>query len=239
MPRMSAFDGLDNLSLNSPSEYIPWPIQTNTLIANMLTTAGADHIITMDLHDPQFQGFFDIPLENLQSLPLMAKCLKQIMVNHKELIIVSPDAGGAKRTSQLAEAMGIDFALVHQDRRTSSSSDANILIGSVEGKTAILMDDIADTCETLVKAAELLHQKGAVKILAIVTHGIFSGDALGLLDISHIDTIYISNTIPQTRALALGPKFQIFDVSCMFAEAIRRLHNGEPFTNLYKPDAFH
>lgn len=138
----------------------------------------------------------------------------------------------------MAEALGIDFALVHQDRRTGSLTDRNILIGNVEGRIAVLVDDIADTCETLINASELIEQKGAKKIFAFITHGIFSDHAISNLEQTHIDTIFISNTIPQDRALSKGSRFQTFDVSCMFAEAIRRLHNGESFTWLYNPEAF-
>lgn len=127
---------------------------------------------------------------------------------------------------------------MHQDRRTGAITDRNILIGDVKDRVAILVDDIADTCETLVNASELIQQKGASKIYAFITHGIFSDHALDNLERTHIDTIFISNTIPQDRALARGSRFQSFDVSCMFAEAIRRLHNGESFTWLYNPEAF-
>lgn len=218
--------------------YEAWPVQTNTLVASMLMTAGADRFITMDLHDPQFQGFFDVPLENLPSLPMVTKCIRQHWNDPATAVIVSPDAGGAKRAAVLAEALGFDFALVHQDRRTGSQTDRSILIGSVAGRTAILVDDIADTSETLINAAELIHQQGARHIVAIITHGLFSGGSLDALRDSKIGRVFVSNSVPQTRALGAGDKFETFDVSCMFAEAIRRIHNGESVSHLFSPSAF-
>ena len=234
-------------------KYNPWPVQANTLISNLLIISGVDHFITMDLHDPQFQGFFDVPLENLPSLPLMAKCIKQNIPGWAEAVIVSPDAGGAKRyriarfaplslilmafrVAQLAEALDLNFALVHQDRR---NSDAKILIGNVTNKLAILVDDLADTCDTLINAAEILHNQGAASIIAIITHGIFSGSAAANLEGSRIDRIYVSNTIPQFKTLQNSTKIHLFDVSCMFSEAIRRIHNGESVSCLFQPTAIH
>lgn len=139
------------------------------------------------------------------------------------------------RVAQLAEALDLNFALVHQDRR---SSDAEILIGNVTNKLAILVDDLADTCDTLINAAEILHNQGATSIFAIITHGIFSGNAAANLEASRIDRIYVSNTIPQSKTLSSSTKIHLFDVSCMFSEAIRRIHNGESVSYLFQPTAF-
>lgn len=218
------------------AEYEAWPVQSNVLVAKMVMTSGADHVITMDMHDPQFQGFFDIPVDNLPSLPMMVKCIQQEWPNIEDIVIVSPDAGGAKRATTLADALDVDFALVHQDRKSTATS---MLVGEVKGKIAILLDDIVDTSETLVRAADLLFDRGAKEIVALITHGIFAPGSVNMINRSRISKLFVSNTIPQESHLELSPeKIKTFDVSGMFAEAIRRTHNGESVSFLYQPFAF-
>ncbi|KAI1315588.1 ribose-phosphate pyrophosphokinase [Mortierella claussenii] len=215
--------------------YKHWVARSGTLIANLLVTAGADHIITMDLHDPQFQGFFDIPVDNLYGQPLMVKYIRERIPNWEDAVVVSPDAGGAKRATVIADKLGMEFALIHKERRQIQAPHKPdmMLVGDVKGKSCILVDDIADTSFTITKAAKVLQQNGAQKIYAIITHAIMSGDAITRIQNSCIDQVIVSNSIPQEEHLQGCPKMKVFNVAPIFAEAIRRIHNGESVSMLF------
>lgn len=234
------------------SGYKQWISQNGTLIANLLTTAGADRCITMDLHDPQYQGFFNIPVDNLYSMPLLKHYIIDYIPNYLDCVIVSPDSGGAKRATSIADALGCSFALIHKERKgisaknppstaassftpTSSSMAATtILVGDVRDKVCVLIDDLVDTSYTITRAAKLLKDQGAKYVYALVTHGVFSGDAINRVNKSAIDKIIITNSVPQRdHADALGIKFEVLDVSRIFAESIRRIHNGESVSMLF------
>jgi len=205
------------------------------LVANMLSVAGADHIITMDLHASQIQGFFDIPVDNLYAEPAVVKWIKENIPEYKqEAIVVSPDAGGAKRVTSIADRLNIDFALIHKERKKANEVASMVLVGDAKGKVAVLIDDMADTCGTIVQAAQKLVEDGAKKIYAILTHGIFSGEALNRINSSHFEAIVVTNTIPQEKNMAACDKIQVIDVSMMFAEAVRRTHNGESVSYLFE-----
>jgi len=204
------------------------------LVANMLSVAGADHIITMDLHASQIQGFFDIPVDNLYAEPAVVKWIKENIADWKGAIVVSPDAGGAKRVTSIADRLNIDFALIHKERKKANEVASMVLVGDARGKVAILVDDMADTCGTIVQAAQKLVEDGATKIYAILTHGIFSGEALNRLNNSSFEAIVVTNTIPQDRNMIECGKIQVIDVSMMFAEAVRRTHNGESVSYLFE-----
>ena len=220
------------------------------LVANMLSVAGADHIITMDLHASQIQGFFDIPVDNLYAEPAVVKWIKENIPEWKTSIVVSPDAGGAKRVTSIADRLNIDFALIHKERKKQNEVASMVLVGDAKGKVAILVDDMADTCGTVVHAAEKLLEDGATKIYAILTHGIFSGEALSRLNGSNFEAVVVTNTIPQDKNMVECCKIQVhaivrsnttivsfvkvIDVSMMFAEAVRRTHNGESVSYLFE-----
>ncbi|KAF9160534.1 ribose-phosphate pyrophosphokinase [Actinomortierella ambigua] len=215
--------------------YKHWVARSGTLIANLLVTAGADHIITMDLHDPQFQGYFDIPVDNLYGQPLMVKYIRERIPNWEDAVVVSPDAGGAKRATVIADKLGMEFALIHKERRQIQAPHKPdmMLVGDVRDKVCILIDDIADTSFTITKAAKVLAENGAKKIYAIITHAIMSGDAISRIQNSCIDQVIVSNSIPQEEHLANCPKMKVFNVAPIFAEAIRRIHNGESVSMLF------
>lgn len=259
--------------------YKLWVVQAGTLIANLLTSAGANHVITMDLHDRQFAGFFNIPVDNLYCQPIVQNYIMHNIPNYQDAVIVSPDAGGAKRATAVADSLKLSFAMIHKERRSqllkgppdatltsgvsipnkplltrsnlkqsvSNSSissmgtksskfiQTTMLVGDVRNKVCILIDDLLDTSYTITRAAKLLKDQGATKVYAIVTHGIFSGDALERIAQSSIDKIIVTNTIPQTDTIKkLGKKrVDILDVSRVFAEAIRRIHNGESISMLF------
>lgn len=265
----------------SNSGYKLWVAQCGTLVANLLTTAGADHVITMDLHDPQFQGFFDIPVDNLYCKPLAQNYIQHNIPDYKDAVIVSPDAGGAKRAAAIADALKLSFALIHKERRSqlpkgppdasltsgggalvsprplvvnpstaslssltatgmahSSSKyvQTTMLVGDVRNKVCIIVDDLVDTSYTITRAAKLLKDQGASKVYALITHGVFSGDALNRISQSSIDKIIVTNTVPQEENVQfLGKdRIDVLDVSRVFGEAIRRIHNGESISMLFE-----
>lgn len=203
------------------------------LVANMLSVSGADHIITMDLHASQIQGFFDIPVDNLYAEPAVIKWIKKNIPEWMECCIVSPDAGGAKRVTSLADQLNVDFALIHKERKRANEVDRMVLVGDVKDRVAILVDDMADTCGTICTAAERLKEAGALRIYAICTHGIFSGPALDRINQSSFEAVVVTNTIDQVENMKKAPKIQCIDVSTMLAESIRRTHNGESVSYLF------
>ncbi|KAI5124703.1 hypothetical protein M0805_004309 [Coniferiporia weirii] len=193
---------------------------TAKLVANMLQKSGCDHVITMDLHASQIQGFFDVPVDKTH-------------FDLEDVVIVSPDAGGAKRATSIADRLGVDFALFHKERKKANEVSRMVLVGNVKGKTAILVDDMADTCGTLVLAAKQLTEAGAEKVTAIVTHGILSGSALRKLEESTLEKLIVTNTIPQgTHQQACG-KIEVMDIGNVLGEVIRRSHYGESVSKLF------
>uniref|UniRef100_A0AAQ4R690 ribose-phosphate diphosphokinase n=1 Tax=Gasterosteus aculeatus aculeatus TaxID=481459 RepID=A0AAQ4R690_GASAC len=203
------------------------------LVANMLSVAGADHIITMDLHASQIQGFFDIAVDNLYAEPAVLQWIRENIPEWKNCIIVSPDAGGAKRVTSIADRLNVDFALIHKERKKANEVDRMVLVGDVKDRVAILVDDMADTCGTICHAADKLIDAGAVKVYAILTHGIFSGPAISRINSAPFEAVVVTNTIPQEEKMKACPKIQVIDISMILAEAIRRTHNGESVSYLF------
>ncbi|OAL45590.1 phosphoribosyl pyrophosphokinase [Pyrenochaeta sp. DS3sAY3a] len=217
--------------------YRQWVAQAGTLIADLLTCAGADHVITMDLHDPQYQGFFDIPVDNLYGRHLLRKYIQFNIPNYQQAVVVSPDAGGAKRATAIADALGMPFALIHKERRPTQIKDRQnatmMLVGDVHDRTTILVDDLADTSNTITRAAKLLKKEGATKVYALITHGILSGDAIDRINASALDKVIVTNTVDQADHKARCPKLEVLEVGNVFAEAIRRVHHGESISVLF------
>jgi len=206
---------------------------TAKLVANMLSTSGADLIITMDLHASQIQGYFDIPVDNLFAEPAIIKWIKENISEWSSAIVVSPDAGGAKRVTSIADKLNIDFALIHKERKRDDEEAGMVLVGDAKDRVAIVIDDMADTSGTICEAAQKLVEAGAKKIYAVLTHGIFSGDALEKINSISFEAVAVTNTIPQSRHIEECSKIKVIDVSMMFAEAVRRTHNGESVSYLF------
>ncbi|CAK7262545.1 ribose-phosphate pyrophosphokinase [Sporothrix epigloea] len=227
-------------SFQAKPGYKQWVAQAGILVADLLTCAGADHVITMDLHDPQYQGFFDVPVDNLYGKPLLQRYIQQNIPNYREAVIVSPDAGGAKRATAIADSLSMDFALIHKERRPTKITDRQnatmMLVGNVAGRVCILVDDLADTANTITRAAKLLKKEGATYCYALLTHGVLSGDAIPRLNASALDKIVVTNSVPQTEHRTLCPKLEVLDISPVFAEAIRRVHHGESISVLFQYD---
>jgi len=203
------------------------------LVANLLSQAGADHIMTMDLHSAQVQGFFDIPVDNLFAAPATCMWIRNNIKNWKECCLVSPDAGGTRRVTHIADKLGVDFAIIHKERKKANQVDRMVLVGNVVNRTVILIDDMADTCGTLCTAAARLKEGGADKIYAIITHGIFSRDALEKIENSVFEKVICTNTLPQASNKLKCSKLEVIDVTTFFAEAIQRTHNGESIGDLF------
>ncbi|RFN44089.1 ribose-phosphate pyrophosphokinase [Fusarium flagelliforme] len=253
------YENQSNISVFQPKPgYKQWIAQAGTLVADLLTCAGADHIITMDLHDPQYQGFFDIPVDNLYGKALLQNYIQTNIQGHQNAVIVSPDAGGAKRATLIADSLKTDFALIHkvipqtsgpsQDDQSSSNASKErrpirftehrnasmMLVGDVSNRICILVDDIIDTGNTITRAAKLLKKEGATKVYALVTHGVFSGDSIARINASSIDKMLVTNSVPQEEHRRLCPKLEVLDISPVFAEAIRRVHHGESISVLFQ-----
>ncbi|KAL5518949.1 hypothetical protein ACEPAH_632 [Sanghuangporus vaninii] len=215
---------------------------TAKLVANMLQRSGCDHVITMDLHASQIQGFFDVPVDKLKitrmsrsKLYAEPSAILHIKTHYNlgDVVIVSPDAGGAKRATSIADRLGVDFALFHKERKKANEVSRMVLVGNVKGKMAILVDDMADTCGTLVLAAKQLTEAGAVKVVAIVTHGILSGNAIKTLEESTLEKLIVTNTIPQDAHQAACSKIEVIDIGIVLGEVIRRSHYGESVSKLF------
>ncbi|KAJ3125102.1 hypothetical protein HK098_000604 [Nowakowskiella sp. JEL0407] len=207
---------------------------TAKLVANMLTVAGADHVITMDLHASQIQGFFNIPVDNLYAEPTMLKYIRDNVMREGNVVIVSPDAGGAKRAAAIADKLDIEFALIHKERKKANEVSRMVLVGEVRNKICVLVDDIADTCGTLGLASKTLMDNGAVKVYAVITHAVLSGKATEVINNSHLSRLIVTNTIPHDdKKIRCNNKLDTIDVSATFAEAIRRTHNGESVSFLF------
>ncbi|CRG86522.1 ribose-phosphate pyrophosphokinase [Talaromyces islandicus] len=202
------------------------------LVANMLQSSGANHVITMDLHASQIQGFFNVPVDNLYAEPCVLGWVRENL-DAQNCVIVSPDAGGAKRVASLADKLDIGFALIHKERPRPNVVGRMVLVGDVKDKTAILVDDMADTCGTLAKAAQTVKENGAKEVYAIATHGILSGPAIETINNSCLTGLVVTNTVPLGDKIERCPKLRIIDVSSTLAEAIRRTHNGESVSYLF------
>ncbi|KAK8130489.1 ribose-phosphate pyrophosphokinase 3 [Apiospora kogelbergensis] len=202
------------------------------LIANMLQTAGCNHVITMDLHASQIQGFFNVPVDNLYAEPSVLRWIRENYPD-QDIVIVSPDAGGAKRATSIADRLDRGFALIHKERPRPNVVGRMVLVGDVKDKVAILVDDMADTCGTLAKAAQTVKENGAAEVVAIVTHGILSGDAVNIINNSCLSKVVVTNTVPLGDKQERCRKLNVIDVSPTIAEAIRRTHNGESVSFLF------
>ena len=201
------------------------------VVANLLQTVGVERVLTMDLHADQIQGFFDIPVDNIYASPVLLSDLKQR--NYPDLVVVSPDVGGVVRARALAKQLGCDLAIIDKRRPKANVSEVMHVIGEIEGRSAVIMDDMIDTAGTLVKAAEVLKERGAKKVYAYCTHPVFSGPAIERIAASGLDEVVITNTIPMSEAARGCRKIRQLSVAYLFAETIRRISDGESVASLF------
>ncbi len=205
------------------------------LVANLITKAGADRIITMDLHSSQIQGFFDMPVENMFANIVFVEHIKKYFANCKneEVIIISPDIGGIVRARSVAKWLGYDLAIIDKRRPKPGVSEVMNIIGNVANKVCILMDDIVDTAGSLCNAAKKLKEAGAKNIFSYITHGVLSGDATKKINESPIEKIFITNTIDLSKQMQECPKIEIIDVSKLLAETIKRVYTNTSVSELF------
>jgi ribose-phosphate pyrophosphokinase len=200
------------------------------LVANLITTAGADRVLTMDLHAPAIEGFFDIPVDHLQAGPLLVDHFRQ--KNLAELVAVSPDAGGVGRANRFRERIGASLAIISKQRPEPDVSEVIEMVGDVDGKTAIIIDDMISTGGTLVEAAKALRDRGARRVYACATHGIFAGTACGQIAESALEEVIVTNTIPPPPH-AVQARITVISVAALFAEAIMRIHKDLSLSALF------
>lgn len=203
------------------------------LVANLITRAGVDRVLTMDLHSGQIQGFFDIPTDNLMSAPLMAADIKSNYANPNELLIVSPDVGGVVRALAVASRLNADLAIVDKRRSGPAKSEVANIIGDVAGRRLILFDDIVDSAGTLCSAAQSLMDAGATEVSAYVTHGVLSGAAAERVKNSVLKELVITDSIEKSPEVAAVDKIRTVTCSALLGEAIRRIANEESVSKLF------
>ena len=201
------------------------------VVANLLETVGVERVLTMDLHADQIQGFFDIPVDNIYASPVLLGDLRQ--KNYDDLIVVSPDVGGVVRARALAKQLGSELAIIDKRRPKANVSEVMHVIGEIDGRNCVIMDDMIDTAGTLVKAAEVLKERGAKRVFAYCTHPILSGPAVERIANSQLDEVVITNTIPLSEAAKACKKIRQLSVAFLFAETIRRISDGESVTSLF------
>ena len=203
---------------------------TAKLVANLLVAAGANRILTMDLHAQQIQGFFDIPVDHLYAAPVMYEYLKKKRL--KDLVVVSPDIGGLKMAYAYSQVLGAGLAIVAKRRKSASEVESMAMIGEVRGKDALLVDDLTETAGTLTTAADLIKRKGAKKILACVSHAILNSMGVERLRKSPIDELVTTDTV--LRPAISGVKIVTLSVAGLLGEAIKRIHSNSSVTSLFE-----
>ncbi|HPU09089.1 MAG: ribose-phosphate pyrophosphokinase [Ottowia sp.] len=203
------------------------------VVANMLQAVGVASVLTMDLHADQIQGFFDIPVDNIYASPVLLGDLRQ--KNYDDLLVVSPDVGGVVRARALAKQLGCDLAIIDKRRPKANVSEVMHVIGDIEGRNCVIMDDMIDTAGTLVKAAEVLKERGAKKVYAYCTHPIFSGPAIErIAQGTALDEVVVTNTIPLSDAAAQCTKIRQLSVAPLIAQTIQRIARGDSVMSLFQ-----
>ena len=206
------------------------------LVANLIVAAGANRLLSLDLHAGQIQGFFDIPTDNLYAAPVFVADIKARFKKSRaddSLMLVSPDVGGVVRTRALGNRIGADLAIVDKRRPRAGESEVMNIIGDVSGRICLLVDDIVDSAGTLCNAASALRTAGAIAVYAYVTHGVLSGDAVERINASDIEKIFITDTILPTEAVANSQKIDVISIAELMGEAMHRIANEHSVSNLF------
>jgi len=246
MELLLIIDALRRASSNRISAVIPYfgyakqdkktkgrePISAK-LVANMIEMAGAERIVTLDLHAAQIQGFFDVPVDNLMAAPTLCNYLKNQNLQGDRIVVVSPDAGGVPRAETFAKRLKSNLAVIIKRRPEPDVSEVTHIVGDVEGKIAVVVDDMISTGGTLVKAAEALRKKGATDVYTLATHGIFAGDAIAQFEKSDISRVIVTNTIPRTIDSA---KVEHLTIAQILADAIKRITSNRSVSELFNAE---
>jgi len=201
------------------------------LMADLLTASGADRILTMDLHTLQIQGFFNIPVDHLFAAPVLLDAIRRLDV--EDLVIVSPDVGGVARARAIGKRLGASLAIIDKRRAGPNETEVLNVVGDVEGKDVLILDDIIDTAGTLVQAEEALRAQGAERTFAAAVHPVFSGPALERIEASRLEALFVTNTIPLDAAMNRCSKIRTLSVAPLLGEAIQRIHQGASVSSLF------
>lgn len=202
------------------------------LVADMITTAGADRVLTADLHSAPIQGYFDIPVDNLYASPIFESYIKNNILSPK-IKVVSPDIGGVRRARELANRLGVELAIVDKYREKAGTSEVMNIIGDVKDYDCILIDDMIDSAGTICNAANALKENGANTIRAFSTHGVLSGNAIGNIEASALDALIITDTIKQRAEVEASEKIEILTIAPIFAEAVSRINQNVSLSSLF------
>lgn len=203
------------------------------LMADLITTAGADRVVSVDLHAAQIQGFFNVPVDHLFAIPTLSRAWRDTHGEGPEFVAVSPDAGGVERTRAFAKRINASIAIIDKRRSGPNEAKALHLIGDVAGKTAVIVDDMIDTAGTLTQAVDSLIKNGAKRVFAVATHAVLSGPAISRLKESPIEKVWVTDTIPLSDAGAKCGKIEVVSVAPVLAEAIKRIHGNDSVSSLF------
>ena len=245
MELLITIDALKRASANTVTAVIPYfgyarqdrkvgprtPISAK-LVADILTTAGIDRLLTIDLHAGQIQGFFDIPVDNLYAAPVITKDILDNYKN-KDLVIISPDVGGVVRARGIAKRINGDLAIVDKRRDKANESEVMNIIGNIKGRDCIIVDDIVDTAGTLCNAAEALIESGAKSVSAYITHGVLSGPAVERIKTSKLNELVITDSIAPTKLILDASNIRILNLAPLIAEAIKRISSDSSVSSLF------
>ena len=206
---------------------------TSKLVANLITAAGADRALAMDLHAGQIQGFFDIPFDHLFAMPVLIEELRTLGFGGESTVIVSPDAGGVERARAFSKRLGASLAIIDKRRPAPNVSEVMNIVGDVKGKKAVIVDDIIDTAGTLTHAATAIINAGAASVSACASHAVFSGKAVSRITESPLSHVVVTNTIPLSDAGKECEKVRVKSVGRLLGEAIKRIHHGDSISSLF------
>ena len=205
---------------------------TAKLTANIITSAGADRVLALDMHAKQLQGFFDIPLDHLTAEPVLVKYLKEKRIS--DLTVVAPDVGNMKTASSYASALGAELAIIHKRRLTGQEILCEEIIGSVEGRNVVMVDDMISTAGTIAGAAKMVKERGCKKIVVGATHGVFAGPAIERLTETPIDEVFVTDTIPIREEVYSIKNLKVLSVAPLVGEAMRRIHSNESISTMFQ-----
>ena len=206
---------------------------TAKLVADIITTAGADRVLSMDLHAGQIQGFFNIPVDHLYAVPVLMKYINEKGLDPADIVVVSPDAGAVERARAFAKHLGSNLAIIDKRRVKANVAEIMNVIGDVKNKTAIMLDDMIDTAGTITQGAAALFENGASEIIAMATHGVLSGEAMNKIDNSPIKELIITDTINQKNRRDLSNKIKVLSVANLLAEAVKRIYDEDSVSSLF------
>ena len=206
---------------------------SSKLVADLLTAAGANRVLSVDLHAGQIQGFFNIPFDHLYATPVFKEALLRFGLGGPDTVVVSPDAGGVERARAYSKFLDCGIAIIDKRRDAPNESKVYNLVGDVTGKRAILIDDIIDTAGTLCNAAQAVKDHGAKQVFAAATHGVLSGPAMGRLNDSVLERVWVTNTINQEERVAVCDRLEVLSVGALVGEAVKRIHHGDSISSLF------